>query len=162
MTNYPLLARRFRLRENIRVERRRLRAFHEEITFLIKSFMFLFVGLQLNLRLPYFAIGIGIAIIIGILRFVSVYVTDFFVPLSQVESRVARLEFSNGLTALVLAQLPHLIEGTSHFTDAGIFIDLIVPIVITTALFGSLIGPMIYQDRTPLLIANGEEILDEH
>jgi NhaP-type Na+/H+ or K+/H+ antiporter len=161
MTNYPVLARRFRLRSNVRVERRRLRAFHEEITFLIKSFMFLFVGLQLHLNLPFFAIGIGIATIIGVLRYVSVYVTNIFVPMSQVEIRVARLEFSNGLTALVLAQLPHLVEGMSYFTDAGIFLDLIVPIVITTALFGSLMGPLIYQERIPLLIVNGDEALEE-
>lgn len=151
MTNYPLLARRFNLKENVRVERRRLREFHEEITFLIKSFMFFFVGLQLNLSIPLFAVGIGIATLIGAIRYVAVAITTYFTPLSDVEVKVARLEFSNGLTALVLAQLPHLVEGASYFTDTGIYLDLIAPIVITTALFGALLGPLIYKNKIQIM-----------
>lgn len=157
MTNYPLLASRFNLKENVRVERRRLRAFHEEITFLIKSFMFFFVGLQLNLSLPYFAVGIGLAALIGLIRYLSVYITRLFTPLSDVEVNVARLEFSNGLTALVLAQLPHLVEVSSNFTNTRIFVDLIVPIVITTALFSSILGPKLYKDKVQIL---SEEEID--
>ena len=161
MTNYPLLARRFNLRENVRVERRRLRAFHEEITFLIKSFMFFFVGLQLTISLQLTAIGFGVAIIIGLLRFVSVYVTNYFTPLSEVETKVAKLEFSNGLTALVLAQLPLLVEGTSFFSNPRIYIDLVVPVVMTTALFSSIAGPMIYQNKVSLIHMDEQKILDE-
>jgi cell volume regulation protein A len=145
MTNYPLLAKRFNLKENVRVERKRLRAFHEEITFLLKSFMFFFVGLQLNLSIPLFAVGIGLATLLGAIRYVAVYVTTFFTPLSDVEIKVAKLEFSNGLTALVLAQLPYLVDGSNFFTNTRIYVDLIGPIVITTALFSSLLGPLIYK-----------------
>lgn len=145
MTNYPLLAKRFNLKENVRVERKRLRAFHEEITFLLKSFMFFFVGLQLNLSIPLFAVGIGLAALLGAIRYVAVYVTTFFTPLSDVEIKVAKLEFSNGLTALVLAQLPYLVDGSNFFTNTRIYVDLIGPIVITTALFSSLLGPLIYK-----------------
>ena len=161
MTNYPLLARRFKLKENVRVERKRLRTFHEEITFIIKSFMFFFVGLQLNLSLPLFAVGLGLATLIGVIRYVSVYVTTFFIPLSDVEIKVARLEFSNGLTALVLAQLPHLVDGANFFTDTRIYVDLIVPIVIMTSLFSSLLGPLIYQDKIQILPEAEIESLDE-
>jgi cell volume regulation protein A len=160
MTNYPLLAKRFNLKENVRVERKRLRAFHEEITFLIKSFMFFFVGLQLNLSLPLFAVGIVLAALIGFIRFIAVSVTTYFTPLSDVEVKVARLEFSNGLTALVLAQLPYLVEGSSFFTDAGIYLDLISPIVITTALFGALLGPLIYKNQIQILPEMEIESLD--
>ena len=41
MTNYPLFASRFNLKQNVRVEKRKLRAFYEEITFLIKSLLFI-------------------------------------------------------------------------------------------------------------------------
>ena len=161
MTNYPLLARRFKLKENVRVERRRLRAFHEEITFLVKSFMFFFVGLQLKLSIFFFAIGIGLAVLIGVIRYIAVYATNYFTPLTKVESKVARLEFSNGLTALVLAQLPYLVDGANYFTDTGIYVDLIVPIVITTALFGALIGPMIYKGKIHVVPEPELETIDE-
>ncbi|MGW8178529.1 MAG: cation:proton antiporter domain-containing protein, partial [bacterium] len=146
MTNYPLFAKRLRLKENVRVERRRLRGFHEEITFLIKSFLFLFVGLQIKLNLSYFAFGFGIAVTIGAIRFISVYLTNFFIPLSDVEVKASRLEFSNGLTAIVLAQLPMLVDS-SHFTDPSIFSALVTPTVITTALLGSLLGPIIFKGK---------------
>ncbi len=147
MTNYPLLASRFKLKQNVRVEKRRLRAFYEEITFLIKSLLFLFVGLQFSFSAMHIALGVGLAIIISVIRYSSVIVTGFFVPLSQVEVKVSRLEFSNGLTALVLSQLPGLVEGSHLFTDTGIFVNLVVPIVMTTALFGAIAGPILYNGK---------------
>ncbi len=147
MTNYPLLAARFNLKQNVRVEKRRLRAFYEEITFLIKSLLFLFVGLQFSITPAYIALGIGLASVIGVVRYAAVTLTKLFVPLNQVEVKVSRLGFSNGLTALVLAQLPLLVEGSHLFTDNGIFANLIAPIVITTALFGALAGPVLFKER---------------
>ncbi len=147
MTNYPLLAARFNLKQNVRVEKRRLRAFYEEITFLIKSLLFLFVGLQFSITPVYIALGIGLATVIGVVRYAAVTLTKLFVPLNQVEVKVSRLGFSNGLTALVLAQLPRLVEGSRLFTDAGIFVNLIAPIVITTALFGAIAGPVLFKER---------------
>lgn len=155
MTNYPLFAARFNLKENVRVEKRRLRAFYEEITFLIKSLLFFFVGLQFTLSSEHLAIGVGLAAVIGILRYLAVYVTNFIVPLSFLEVKISRLEFSNGLTALVLAQLPRLVEGRSLFTDPNIFVNLIIPIVITTALFGAVIGPIIYSEDQGIVPTSG-------
>ena len=147
MTNYPLFASRFNLKQNVRVEKRRLKAFYEEITFLIKSLLFLFVGLQFSITTWYIALGIGLATVIGVVRYAAVNVTKFFVSLNQVEVKVSRLGFSNGLTALVLAYLPRLVEDNHLFTDTGIFFSLIAPIVITTALFGAIDGPVLYKDR---------------
>ena len=145
LTNYPILARMFNLNERVRVERRRLRGFHEEITFLIKSFLFLFVGLQMKPQITNIMIGIGIAVSVGIIRLLSVTVTRMFIDLTEVEVKVSRLEFSNGLTAIVLSQLPRLVEGTQSFTDPTIFTELVVPVVLATALFGSLVSPIIYK-----------------
>ncbi len=150
LTNYPVFAKRLGLKENVRVERRRLRGFHEEITFLIKSFLFLFVGLQMNLKPAYFAIGFAIALAIGAIRFAAVYLTKVFIPLSDVEVKASRLEFSNGLTAIVLAQMPLLVTGSQYFTDPTIFESIIVPTVLTTALFGSLLGPILFKGRVSI------------
>jgi NhaP-type Na+/H+ or K+/H+ antiporter len=144
MTNYPIFARMFNLNERVRVERRRLRGFHEEITFLIKSFLFLFVGLQMKPQINNILIGVGIAIVVGIIRVISVSTTRMFTDLTDIEAKVSRLEFSNGLTAIVLSQLPILVNGTGQFNDPTIFSDLVVPVVLTTALFGSLISPILY------------------
>jgi len=146
LTNYPLFARQLKLNERVRIERKRLRGFHEEITFLIKSFLFLFVGLQMRLEPVYLGIGVGIAITIGAIRFISIFFTNMFTPLTEIEIKISRIEFSNGLTAIVLAQLPLLVEG-NLFTDPSIFSALVVPAVLTTALFGSLLGPLIFNKQ---------------
>ena len=150
LTNYPLFARQLKLNERVRIERKRLRGFHEEITFLIKSFLFLFVGLQMRLDWVYLGIGVGIAITIGAVRFISVFFTNMFTPLTEIEIKISRIEFSNGLTAIVLAQLPLLVDG-DLFTDPSIFSALVVPAVLTTALFGSLLGPVLFnrQKKVP-------------
>ena len=113
------------------------------------------MGLQFSITPAYITLGIGLATVIGVVRYASVIVTKFFVPLNLVEVKVSRLGFSNGLTALVLAQLPRLVEGSHLFTDTGIFVNLIAPIVITTALFGAIAGPVLYNDRS-----KPEQIID--
>jgi len=142
LTNYPLLARRFGLRENVRVERRRLRSFHEEITFLVKSFLFIFVGLEVQLSLGYLLMGLALSATIGVIRVLSVNVVGGLIELTDDEAAASRLVFSNGLTALVISQLP-LMVATGSFMNPGVFTSLAVPIVIASSLFGSLIGPRI-------------------
>jgi len=144
LTNYPLLARRFKLRENVRVERRRLRSFHEEITFLVKSFLFIFVGLEVQLSAEYLLIGLALSATIGLIRILSVNVVGGFIELTDGEAAISRLVFSNGLTALVISQLPLIVDTSGgSFMNSRIYMDLAVPIVIASSLFGSLIGPRI-------------------
>jgi len=144
LTNYPLFAKRFRLRENVRVERRRLRSFHEEITFLVKSFLFIFVGLEVQLSKEYLIMGLALSAMIGLIRVLSVNVVDGFIKLTDDEAAASRLVFSNGLTALVISQLPMMIDTTGgSFMNPGVFTNLAVPIVIVSSLFGSLVGPKI-------------------
>lgn len=144
LTNYPLLARRFNLRENVRVERRRLRSFHEEITFLVKSFLFIFVGLEVQLSAEYLLIGLALSATIGLIRILSVNVVGGFIKLTDDEAAISRLVFSNGLTALVISQLPLIVNTVgSSFINSRIYMNLAVPIVIASSLFGSLVGPRI-------------------
>ncbi len=144
LTNYPLLAKRFGLRENVRVERRRLRSFHEEITFLVKSFIFIFVGLEVQLSLEYLLMGLALSATIGVIRVLSVNVVGGLIELSDDEAAAARLVFSNGLTALVISQLPLMVAAADgSFMTPSVFTNLAVPIVIVSSLFGSLIGPFI-------------------
>jgi cell volume regulation protein A len=158
MTNYPAFARRFKLNERVRIERRRLRGFHEEITFLIKSFLFLFVGLQMKFNTNTILLGVGIAVMVALIRILSVQVTKMFTELSDTEVKVSRLEFSNGLTAIVLAQLPRLVNSVQNFTNPYIYSDLIVPAVLATALFGSLVSPVIYKGEFSFQSIEGPEI----
>ncbi|MBN2335926.1 cation:proton antiporter [Candidatus Bathyarchaeota archaeon] len=143
LTNYPLLARRFGLRENVRVDKRRLRSFHEEITFLIRSFLFVFVGLEAHISQEYMLIGLGVAAALGVLRVASVNVAASFISLTKDEATAAMLVFSNGLTALVISQLPVMVDSADAFSNPVIYQNLAVPIVVATSIFSALAGPLI-------------------
>lgn len=78
------------------------------------------------------------------IRILSVNVVGGFIKLSDDEAAISRLVFSNGLTALVISQLPLIVDTVgSSFINSRIYMDLAVPIVIASSLFGSLVGPRI-------------------
>jgi len=144
LNNYPLFARRININDKVRIEKRRLREFHEEVSFLIKSFLFFFVGLQMSLKVEYILIGVCVTVAIGLVRTISVYMTNLVAQLSTAEAKVSRMVFSNGLTAIVLSQLPLFTNTSSHFANPNIFTYIVVPTILTTVLFGSLVGPVLY------------------
>ncbi len=154
LTNYRHLSERLGFERKVRFEKRRLREFHEEITFFIRSFFFAFIGLVASPSLDYALIGAGLVAALALIRLASVALTDIFVALSKEETTIMRLVFSNGLTSLVISQLPLIFDPQGlFFPDPAIYTNLCFPIVIGTVLFGALLGPyvakkMLRQDTT--------------
>lgn len=143
MTNYPLLAKRYKMRENVRVDKRKLRALHEEMTFLLKSILFLYIGLELSIIRVTLLWGLGVTALLGLSRVVSVGLTDMIAPLPGVTVSVSRLVFCNGLTALVISQLPLMVVQPGFFTDPYIYQNLLVPVIFASCIFSSLMGPFL-------------------
>ena len=111
--------------------------------------MFLFVGLEITLNSEYLFLGLGITALVGAMRAISIYVANALVDMSDLEIKISRLIFSNGLTALVISQLPLIIETPyTFFPDPKIYVDLAVPIVVATSVFGSLFGPLLLGKKT--------------
>jgi len=154
LTNYRHLSERLGFQRKVRFEKKRLREFHEEITFFIRSFFFAFIGLIAFPSLDYALIGAEIVAILALIRLASVALTDIFVALNKEETAIMSLVFSKGLTSLVISQLPLIFDPQGlFFPDPAIYTNLCFPIVIGTVLFGALLGPyvakkMLHQDTT--------------
>ncbi|KON30156.1 hypothetical protein AC482_04525 [miscellaneous Crenarchaeota group-15 archaeon DG-45] len=148
VANYQYLARRLGIERTVRVEKRRLREFHEEITFLIKSFFFVFIGLIVSLSREFMFYGIILVCLLAAIRYVSVTLVSAALKFSRVESIMTKLIFANGLPALVMSQLPSIYDPERLFFPAPeIYTNLCFPIVIGTVVFGALLGPMIARWR---------------
>lgn len=144
LTNYQYLTRKLGRESRVRVEKRRLREFHEEITFLIKSFFFVFIGLIVVLSKRFMFYGLLLVGMLALIRYVAVTIVSALLKFSKVESVLTKLIFSRGLPALVMSQLPFIYDPTGEvFLNPGIYTNLCFPIVIGTVIFGALVGPII-------------------
>jgi len=144
ITNYQYIARRLGIERRVRVEKRKLREFHEEITFLIKSFFFVFIGLIISLSLDFMVYGLVLVCLLAAIRYVAVTLVSGALKFSKVESTLTKLIFANGLPALVMSQLPSIYDPERIFFPAPeIYTNLCFPIVIGTVIFGAMLGPII-------------------
>lgn len=129
-------------RKSVRVERRRLRSFYEELTFLIKSIFFVFIGLQIVLSLEYYSMAVIVSLGLLAARITSINLANIFSDYDRVEKVVSLFVFSNGFTALLISQLPVIFDPLGRFfSDTSIYTNVCVPIVILSVLFGSIVGP---------------------
>lgn len=144
LTNYQYLARKLGIERRVRVEKRKLREFHEEITFLIKSFFFVFIGLIVSLSMNFMIYGLIIVGLLAVIRYVAVTLVSGLLKFTNVESTLTKLIFANGLPALVMSQLPSIYDPERNFfLSPEIYTNLCFPVVIGTVIFGALLGPLI-------------------
>lgn len=150
LTNYQYLASKLGIERKARVEKRKLREFHEEITFLIKSFFFVFIGLIVSLSQDFMIYGLLIVSLLVAIRYVAVSLVAAGLKFTKIESTLSKLIFSRGLPALVMSQLPSIYDpNRQFFSSPEIYTNLGFPIVIGTVIFGALLGPIIAKKSLP-------------
>jgi cell volume regulation protein A len=143
ITNYSFILNKFGKGSKIMVDKQRLREFHEEIAFFIKSFFFVYIGLVVSLSLNYTLIGIGVALLLMVIRFSVVYALSKFIPFSVVERTTSQFVFAMGLPAFVMSQLPMIYDPLGNFfVNSAIYPDLCMPIVLGTVIYGALVAPI--------------------
>jgi len=148
ITNFQYLAGKLGIERRVKVDKRKLREFHEEITFLIKSFFFVYVGLIVSLSVKFMIYGLVLVGILVAIRYVAVTLVSGPLKFSKMESTLTKLIFANGLPALVMSQLPSLRDPERlFFQSPEMYTNLCFPIVIGTVIFGALVGPLIAKNR---------------
>jgi len=144
ITNFGYITRRLGVNRGIRIDKRHLREFHEEITFLIKSFFFVYIGLIVTLSAQYIKIGLLITAMILIIRFIVATAVGKALDFSRTELVLTRLIFAQGLPAFVMSQLPFIFDpDRNYFLNPEIYPNLCMPIVLGTVLFAAIAGPVI-------------------
>jgi cell volume regulation protein A len=142
LTNYQNIARRVGVVRNPKINKERLREFHEEITYFIKAFFFVYIGLIVTISRDYLAIGLGVLTLILFIRYVVVVVVGTGLSFSKQEQILSMLIYASGLPAFVMSQLPTIYDPNKQFfQNPEIYPNLVVPIVLGTVLFAALSAP---------------------
>ena len=144
LTNYRYITRSMDINRKVMVDKERLRDFHEEITFFIKAFFFVYIGLIITLSLRYVIIGLSITTVILAIRFAVASIVGKLFSFSVQENVLCRLIFAQGLPAFVMSQLPFIFDpNRQFFLNPEIYPNLCMPIVLGTVLYGAIVGPII-------------------
>jgi len=144
ITNYRYISRRLGSSRRVRVDKRRIREFNQEIAFLIKAFFFVYLGLTVSLSVEYTVIALGVvALMLGV-RYYVASAAGGILNFSFGERVLSRLIFLQGTSALVLSKLPIYWDTERiHFQNPEIYTNLCFPIVFITIIFVSILGPVL-------------------
>jgi cell volume regulation protein A len=157
ITNYRYLFERFGIKSRVMIDKHKLREFHEEITFFIKSFFFVYIGLIVTLSIKYSLLGFGIVFLIMIIRFLIVKMIGGALLFNREEIVLSQVVYASGLPAFVMSQLPMIFDpGKEFFVNPGIYPDLCMPIVLGSVIYSSLVGENIAKR-----VLNKAQISDE-
>jgi cell volume regulation protein A len=129
-----------KFRKRYRVDKT-LKRFHGEITFFIRSFFFVYLGLIATFNLTYLYYGLVFLVVLIIMRLAAVQISTYKMNITKVEINVMRSMMSRGLAAAVLAQMP-LIYGINN---ADIFSNVVFIIILLTVLFTTIFVRIFYR-----------------
>lgn len=116
-----------------------------EVTFLIKTFFFVYLGLMVSVQsLKLIILGVMISILLLVVRYVSVFMATLGSAISQ-RRGVITYSFARGLAAAVLAIMVLEME----LPNGELFVDLALVVIITTAIISTL-GIFHYRERSML------------
>jgi cell volume regulation protein A len=142
LMNYGYITRRIGWKGTPRVSGKQIRQYHEEITFLVKSLFFVYLGMIFNVKFWSSIIAFGAILIIFIVRYSLATGVGRLLGLPKREIIITRLTFIQGVGVMVLAQLPSQYDPTLlFFKHPEVFTDVGIPIVFFSILFSSILSP---------------------
>jgi cell volume regulation protein A len=146
ITNYRYIMKKLSIEDKVLIDTRRLREFHEEITFFVKSFFFVYIGVVVSLSLRFAIVGLNIVVLLIVMRFFIVWGLSKPLFFSRQERILSQVVYASGLPAFVMSQLPGIFDPNGDFfLTPGIYPDLCMPIVLGTIIFSGFIGPVLAQ-----------------
>ncbi|MBI5332787.1 MAG: cation:proton antiporter [Candidatus Aenigmarchaeota archaeon] len=112
-----------------------LKKFQSEITFFIRAFFFVFLGMIAVINMTYLLYGLAIAVILIVVRLVAVRISVIGMEIGAFERRVVYGMAPRGLAAAVLAQL----AVTYNVPGSEIFTSLIFIVIFALAIYTSIL-----------------------
>ena len=144
ITNYNYIMGKLGRTSKARINVKRLREFHEEIVFFIKSFFFVYIGVVVTLSWKYTLVGFSIVALLVALRYAVASLVGKSLNFSREELVISKLVFATGLPSFVMSQLPQIWDPNRvRFLSPGLYPDICMPIVLGTIVFSGLIAPII-------------------
>lgn len=142
INNYSYITHKIGVNRNLRINKEKLKEFHEEITFFIKSFFFVYVGLIVTISVDSLIMGGVVLVLIFAVRFIIVLTIGRVVNFTKQEKVLSILIYASGLPAFVMSQLPLVFDpDRQFFMNPELYPNLVMPIVLGTVLFAALTAP---------------------
>ncbi|NHV97364.1 MAG: hypothetical protein HA494_06215 [Thaumarchaeota archaeon] len=126
--NGTLISKKLKLNLDRQLDRVSL-GFHEQITFLLKSVVFVYLGIILCLINPSnFIVGVGAALLLLLARAAAVYISSLGDPILSLDRRIMIFLLPRGLTAAAVAQL----VAAQGLPNLQTFNDIYISVILTT------------------------------
>lgn len=144
LMNYGYVTRRLKMDRRSRIDRRKIKEYHDEITFLIKAMFFVYLGLVTQFELRFLEISLILTALIIVVRIIIASILGIIQDLPREQAAYSRLFFIEGASSLVLTQFITKYDPNSEFfAHPQLFTNLVIPIVLFSIVFSSIIAPMI-------------------
>lgn len=131
--NGSLFSAMLRLGKNLTVNET-MKKFQGEVSFFMRSFFFVYIGLIASINQTYILYGLATAFILILARLALVQIGTFRMSIEKSDKNVMRIMAPRGLAAAVLAQL----AAAYGIKDAGIFSSIIFIVIIATVIYSSI------------------------
>ncbi len=144
LMNYSYVTKRLNMKRRSRIDRRKIKEYHDEITFLIKSMFFVYMGLVMEFDLRWIAISFILTALIIVVRYVFASILGMIQGIPSEQIAYTRIFFILGPSSLVLTQ--YIAEYDPNgvlFSDNQLFSSIVIPIVLFSIIFSSIIGPIV-------------------
>lgn len=106
-------------------------SFQSEVSFFIRSFFFVYIGIIAVLNKEYALYGIAISIVLIIIRFIAIRISTIGSDVTKSEKKLMSVIVPRGLAAAVLAQLP-LTYGIKY---ADVIFNIVFIVILVTVLY---------------------------
>ncbi|MGD2200884.1 MAG: cation:proton antiporter [Candidatus Bathyarchaeota archaeon] len=144
LANYQFFAKRLNM--NLRVDKSSIIQFNNEISFFVKSYYFVYMGLIATVSREYIVIGIVLTALVIVLRALVGTVVGKLLNFTKRELVISRLMFPLGTSALVVSQIPLIYDPEGIiFKHPEMYTNMLIPVILGTVLFSALISPKIAQ-----------------
>jgi len=161
LMNYAFVTRSLNLKRRSRIDRRKIREYHDEIAFLMKALFFVYLGLIVRLNTAYIAVGGFLTALIIAVRFITATVVGKAQGFPDEQVIYTRYFFIQGAGSLVLSQFVTKYDPNSvFFPSSEVFTNLVVPIVLISIVFTSVVAPFLARKQTQPSIHVIDEGLD--
>jgi cell volume regulation protein A len=112
-----------------------MKRFHSQISFLIKTFFFIYLGLMITFKEPLFVVlGVVLSFILLFARYIVVLLTSIGSRSVLANSGILTTMFARGESAAVLTQL----VVAAGVLNASVYPDIIMSIIVTTVVISSI------------------------
>ena len=144
LMNYGYVTKRLGMNRRARIDRRLIREYHDEITFLIKAMFFVYLGLLVQFNLDFIAISLLITVLIVAVRYIVASLLGYVQGIPAGQVAYTRLFFIQGAGSLVLTQFVAKYDPTGfQLANPTAFTSIVIPVVILSIVFSSIIAPMV-------------------